>query len=107
MGSTIRVAVTGTNAGGNSTATATQTGVVAPTAPANTGLPTVSGTPQDTRTLSAGNGTWTGTPVITYTYQWRSCDSAGNAPAPTSAGADRRPPTCSTPADVGSTIRVS
>ena len=44
VGSTIRVVVTGTNAAGNSSATSTQTAVVAAAPPVNTVLPTISGT---------------------------------------------------------------
>ena len=58
----------------------------------------------DGQTLTAANGTWTGTAPITYTYQWRRCNSAG-ASCANIAGA-----TASTyalvAADVGSTIRV-
>jgi hypothetical protein len=104
VGSTVRVAVTGTNAGGSASATSAQTGTVAAAPPASTGLPSISGTTQDGRTLSATNGSWSGTAPFSYAYQWRRCDSAGSSCA-NIAGA-----TSSTyglvPADVGSTLRV-
>ena len=75
-----------------------------PAPPVNTALPTITGTPRDGQTLTAATGTWTGTPPITYTYQWRRCDAAG-ANCADIAGATARP-TRSSPADVGSTIRV-
>ena len=38
--------------------------------PANTVLPTITGTAQVGVELSASTGTWTGNPTPTYTYQW-------------------------------------
>lgn len=52
--------------------------------PVNTVAPVVSGTAQVGQTLSTTNGTWTGTPPITYTYQWqRSGSNIGGATSST------------------------
>ena len=45
-------------------------GVSASTAPANTVVPVISGTTQVGSTLSTTDGTWTGSPSPTFTYQW-------------------------------------
>ena len=45
--------------------------------PSNTSPPTISGTPQVGQTLTANTGGWSGTTPITYTYQWRRCDTGG------------------------------
>ncbi len=37
--------------------------------PTNTRLPSISGTPRPGQTLTASNGTWTGTGAVTYAYQ--------------------------------------
>lgn len=39
--------------------------------PANTVAPSISGTAQEGQTLTAANGTWTGTPTPTLTRRWR------------------------------------
>jgi len=40
-------------------------------APQNTVAPVVSGTPVAGQTLSCTTGTWTGSPTITFAYQWQ------------------------------------
>jgi hypothetical protein len=74
-------------------------------APMNTALPTISGTAKDGSTLTADQGTWSGTPPIDYTYRWQRCNSSGGGCADIS-GASNVNYTL-TPADVDSTIRVS
>ena len=43
-------------------------------APTNTSLPVISGTPQVGQVLTTSNGSWTGSPIA-YGYQWRRCTS--------------------------------
>lgn len=74
----------------------------APTAPANTVAPAISGTPRDGSTLAASTGTWTGTTPISYGYQWQRCDGGGTC---TNVGTGAATYTLG-PADVGSTVRV-
>jgi hypothetical protein len=78
VGRTIRVEVTATNADGKSQALSAATAVIAAVgdAPANTKQPDPSGTPQEGRTVTVDNGSWTGTKPITFTYQWQSCTAA-------------------------------
>jgi hypothetical protein len=51
----------------------------APSAPANTQAPSISGTPTVGRTLAAAPGTWSGTAPIGYAYQWQRCAAACTA----------------------------
>lgn len=41
------------------------------TAPSNTVAPGITGTLEVGQTLTCSTGTWTGTPTITYSYQWK------------------------------------
>ncbi len=72
-------------------------------APSNTTPPTVSGTPQAGKTLTADPGQWTGSPTG-YSYQWQRCDKTGAACAGVS-GANQRLYDLSS-RDVGNTLRV-
>jgi hypothetical protein len=107
LATTIRVAVTASNAAGSTLASSSQTQVVAPppAPPTNTSLPTISGTTQDGQTLSGSTGTWSGTPPFTYAYQWRRCDTAGTNCVDVTGATGKT--YALGPADVGKTIRVA
>ena len=87
-------AVFGTPGTGNAAAQA---------APANTAVPTVSGTAQQGSTLTADNGTWSNSPT-SFAYAWSRCDTSGNA-CSAIQGATAQTYQLQQ-ADVGSTIRV-
>jgi hypothetical protein len=72
--------------------------------PQNTGLPTISGTAQKGQALTADPGTWTGTQPITFSYQWRRCNSSGNACSNIAGAVDKTH--TATASDVGRTLRV-
>jgi fibronectin type 3 domain-containing protein len=105
---TLRVAVTGSNAFGSSAATSAATDVVVdagPIPPSNTSPPTISGTAQVGQTLSADPGQWSGTSPITHTYQWRSCDQTGEICSDI-FGATAQTYTL-TVLDLGNTVRIA
>ena len=104
VGSTLRVAVTASNVAGSSAATSAQTAAVVRNPPVNTTAPAISGTARDGQTLTASSGTWSGTPPISFAYQWRRCDGGG-ANCVDLAGANGSAYVVVS-ADVGSTLRV-
>ena len=77
-GNTMRVRVTATNADGSASAQSDQTATVEPAtssaAPKNTSAPTISGTAKVGQTLTADDGSWSGSPTA-YTYAWQRCDA--------------------------------
>ena len=97
---TITASVTDSDSN-SSSATIVATVVVSP---ANTVLPSISGSVTVGVVLTANNGTWTGFPAPTFTYQWRKCDSGGASCSNIAAATG----TTYTPVsgDVGSTLRV-
>ena len=108
--SPIRVVVSATNAAGERSAASELSTPVsaAPPPPAvtptNVTPPTIAGTPRDGETLTAAEGTWTGTPPLTYAYQWQNCNADGLtcADIPTATAATYT----LTQSDVGGTVRV-
>jgi polysaccharide biosynthesis protein PslG len=114
VGSTLRISVAAVNKRGTATATSPATAVVAAapapappssaTAPANTSLPQIVGTPQVGTAVSATSGSWSGSPT-SYAYQWKRCDGAGaGCVAISGATAATYAPALS---DAGTTLRVS
>lgn len=54
--------------------------------PVNTGEPRILGEAVVGRTLTATNGTWSGTTPMTFTYGWRRCPRDGGAPDASNCG---------------------
>lgn len=105
-GSTIRLSVTATNAGGSASAASGPTEVIAPARPVDTAAPTISDTtPHDLDVLSAYPGSWWGTQPMTFSYQWLRCDALG-ASCLAIPGADAALYAV-TAADIDGTVRVS
>jgi hypothetical protein len=74
-------------------------------APVNTSPPTITGVPQDGQTLTVVPGAWSGSPPISFGYQWRRCDAAGIGCADI-AGANGDSYLLAQ-GDIGATFRVS
>ncbi|MGI8569409.1 MAG: hypothetical protein ACR2KT_10230 [Methylocella sp.] len=99
IGNTPTVSVVATNASGSSSpATSAPTVAVIDIIPANSSVPTISGTAQVGQTLTATTGTWTHNPT-SFTYQW---NRAGTAISGATA-ASYVPVT----GDIGNTLTVS
>jgi hypothetical protein len=71
-------------------------------APVNTALPSITGVPQSSKTVSAAPGSWTGAPT-SFQYQWQRCDASGGACVVVGSGASY---TC-VPQDIDKTLRVA
>jgi hypothetical protein len=104
VGSTLRVEVTATNAGGAASAGSEATAPVVAQAPANTAAPSISGEARDGQQLSATSGEWSGTPLISFAYQWQRCESDGSECSNISGATE--PTYTAIPEDVGHTLRV-
>jgi hypothetical protein len=68
VGHAIKCSVTASNFGGQTDATSTATTIK--TAPANTTLPSIAGTPVAGHTLTCNKGSWSGSVPQTYAYRW-------------------------------------
>jgi len=57
------------------------------TPPANTTPPSITGTPENGRTLTADPGTWSGSTTMSYGYRWQRCaaDSCNDVPGATAS----------------------
>ena len=106
QGNTLRVGVIASNSDGSASAVSPATGRIAAgaTAPVNTASPSISGTPAAGGTLTAVNGTWTGTSPIAFAYRWEICDGNGNACHDISGATSQSYQV--QPADAGNTVRV-
>jgi hypothetical protein len=75
---TLRIDVTASDDSDSAFATAVTTQTVrTQDGPADVEVPAVSGNLVEGQQLAATQGTWTTTAPATYSYQWQSCDSAG------------------------------
>jgi adhesin/invasin len=107
VGHTIRVQESASNTGGTSSpAESAATGVVQPVSappskPSNSAAPAISGTARAGLTLTSSLGTWSGTPPISYTYQWQLCRPGCSNIAGATASALKL-----TAADLGARVRV-
>ncbi|HKP10398.1 MAG TPA: hypothetical protein VJT76_06660, partial [Gaiella sp.] len=87
VGQRLRVRVTASNGEGSRSAASNATEPVQASAtggspaPANSILPSVSGTAAVGETLLAGVGSWRGAAPLTYAYQWLRCGAGGGQPS--------------------------
>jgi len=81
IGSTLRVLVTATNAGGTTHASSSATAVIEPEAVSELEAPSITGVPDEHQVLDADPGRWGGTETQ-LSYQWESCDEGGAECAP-------------------------
>ncbi len=104
-GSLVRVTVTASNGvGSNVSATSAFTNAVTG-APANTSLPSITGTVSAGQTLTASNGGWSGYPAPTFSYLWEDCpDSSGNGCSTVQTGSSNQYTLHAS--DEGSKVRV-
>jgi len=77
VGHTIRVVVVANNDAGASNPATSAASAVVLTPPHNSAAPHVSGTAKVGSTLTATQGSWTGSSPLAYGYQWRRCDASG------------------------------
>jgi len=105
VGSRLRVRVTASNADGSAVMASNATPVIGGQAgPPNTARPAIVGSAVVGQTLTATQGTWTGS-GITYAYAWSRCDASGGACA--AIGGATQSTYTLVSGDLGKTIRVA
>lgn len=104
IGSSLRVAVTASNAEGNVTAVSEQTAAVAAVAPQSLAPPVVEGVARQGELLTASPGSWRGTQPLELVFRWQRCNQTGEACV--DVDANEIDTYLLGPADVGRTIRV-
>lgn len=105
VGNTLRFQVKAKNVDGTATATSIPTGVVVAATsdqPVNTKPPTISGSPQQGKVLSANRGSWNHDPS-SYAYAWLRCDKTGGGCSAISGATSSK--YTLTSVDVGNTLR--
>ncbi len=84
VGSEIVAAVTASNSGGSSSpSSSAATASVLPAAPGIGTAPGITGTAQQSKTLTVSNGAWSNNPTA-FAYAWQDCGTAGSACSPIS-----------------------
>jgi Tol biopolymer transport system component len=106
VGSTLRVLVTATDGASHATTAASDpTALISPTTLVNITTPSISGTHQLGRALSADPGIWTAAGAIAYAYQWERCDEHGESCSAITGATESSYTTGE--ADVGDTVKVT
>jgi hypothetical protein len=77
VGRTFRVLIRAENSAGESASLSDATPSPA-TAPGNTSPPLISGVPAQGKTLTASTGAWSGTPPLSFSFQWLRCAKSGS-----------------------------
>ncbi len=103
VGGTVRIEVTATNGAGKHSVTSGASAVIAPLAVAKGKAPSISGTAQDGKELTANPGAWRGTPPFSYAYQWESCLKGHCSAISGATGSQYR----ATTAEIGDQLKVS
>jgi hypothetical protein len=105
VGYFVKAAVVATNvAGSSSPVLSSQTAVVVGIAPTNTVIPVITGTARTGTTLTASNGSWTGSPT-SYTYQWKRANTVGGSYSDIASAVNST--YVSTDSDIGKYIKVA
>jgi alpha-tubulin suppressor-like RCC1 family protein len=76
IGTRLRVIVTASNSDGSAEAVSEETSEIAAVTPRIVEAPVISGAHEEGQLLTVSNGTWSGTPANSYSYQWERCNAA-------------------------------